>query len=225
MRSDEVHLWWIDADHAGEPTPALVARLSATDRRRTAQLTSDADRKLFAVAHVALAGILDRYGATGAIDRRCPRCGDPEHGKPRVPSAAVDFSLSHAGRRAVAAVTPWPSLVGVDIECVSANPGLDAMRRALGPRVDDLEVAGRPAATWCRLEAVGKATGHGVLGAAPRVRLDAERPGDGGWLQAIDDERRPWQLRSLDPGDGYEGALAIVGDPHRIHERAWTPAG
>ena len=132
-----------------------------------AHLTSDTDRKLFAVAHVALAGILDRYGATGAIDRRCPRCGDPKHGKPRVPSAAVDFSLSHAGRRAVAALTPWPSLVGVDIECVSANPGLDAMRRALGPRVDDLEVAGRPAAaTWCRLEAVGKATGHGVLGAA-----------------------------------------------------------
>jgi hypothetical protein len=52
-----------------------------------------------------------------------------------------------------------------------------------------------------------------VGGVTPRVHLDIERPCDGGWLQAIDDEGRPWRLWSLDLGDGYEGAVAVVGDP------------
>jgi 4'-phosphopantetheinyl transferase len=220
--SDDVHVWWVDLDTVRVPRLALTAYLGGDERARVAALRAEADRRLYAVAHIALGDILRGYGVRGPLDRRCRLCGDPDHGKPHVRGGGVDVNLSHAGRRAVVAVIRRPNLVGVDVELASSITDVPAIRRALGRRIDDLADDGAYATAWCRAEAVGKATGHGIVGTAPLVRVTHRvTDAQGTWRRGIDEEGRPWRLHDLDAGDGYVGALAVMGGPVALTHHRW----
>ncbi|KZX22305.1 4'-phosphopantetheinyl transferase family protein [Rathayibacter tanaceti] len=146
--------------------------------------------------------VLARYlGVTAAqvrIDRRCARCGGP-HGRPSVPGAGIDFSVSHSGGRVVIAVV-GSERVGVDVQMPAAEISRHFLAKALDP-AESAALEALPAASrlraltqqWCRTEAAAKLTGVGVLAG---VRAE---PGA---------QRLPVSLVDLDLGGGLVGALA-----------------
>lgn len=145
--------------------------MSAEERARYEQFAEPADRARFAAARALVRTAVGR--ATGVapdlvrFDRRCEHCGGP-HGKPRVPGAAVRFSLSHSGGRVVLALAERAE-PGVDVERVSARPvGRLAPRVLSAAELRDLEAVApedRSAAYhtyWTRKEAILKAVGRGL---------------------------------------------------------------
>ena len=140
------------------------------------------------------------------IERRCARCGHPEHGKPRVRGGGVHFSASSAGALAVVAVSRDGEL-GVDVadpaalEATLGHPlprGLlsagEAAAVAAAP--DRVEALGR---LWVRKEALAKAIGTGLATDAEAIDTTAD-PLPGGL-----------RLHDLDDVRGYRAALATAG--------------
>jgi 4'-phosphopantetheinyl transferase len=153
-----------------------------------------------------------------AVDRGCPRCGEP-HGKPRLRGAAagLEVSVTHSGRRVGLAVAT-AGVVGLDVEQVEPprafpyDAALTAAElaglRAVPPGQRDRAFV----TAWARKEAVLKAAGIGL-------RLDPRR-------FAVAPAGRPaalldWppdappllpgaRLYDLDPGPGYAAALAVL---------------
>ena len=85
------------------------------------RLRRDEDRRRFVARRAGLRQVLAAYldidPRAVVVVRSCQRCGDAEHGRPRLPGA-VDLSFSTASRPglAVVAVTEAAMSVGVDIE-------------------------------------------------------------------------------------------------------------
>ena len=159
-----------------------------------------------ALARRVLAGYLGCAPGAVVIDRRCGFCGDPAHGKPRVPGGTVAFSASSAGAVAVVAVSRGGEL-GIDIADPRAladilggelPPGLlgagEAAWVAAAP--DRVEALGR---LWVRKEALAKAIGTGLVADAETLDTTAD-PLPGGWA-----------LHDLDEVRGYRAALATAG--------------
>ena len=73
---------------------------------------------------------------------------------------------------------------------------------------------------WVRKEAVLKATGHGLR--IPPDQVEVSGPGEDpallGW--PLDIDPASVDLHTLDPGDGYAGAVALLADgrPVKIYE-------
>jgi 4'-phosphopantetheinyl transferase len=206
-----VHVWLLPDD--GDPEP-----LAADELDRMRRFHRDEDRRRFAARRAGLRRVLAAYLEIDArhvvIERSCQRCGDAEHGRPRLRSD-VDLSFSTASRPglAVVAVAAASMSVGIDIERV-ADVDLDALRRtALTPDEladgagDSLVDAAR---LWCRKEAVLKAAGLGLGGASPRS-LDVRAPSAGSW-----------HLADLTPAEGWVGALATSRPVTEVRLAAWT---
>lgn len=133
----------------------------------------------FIVSRAAQRLVLGRYlGRSPAeirIARDCQYCG-ADHGRPYLPGAGLDFSVSHAkGWLLIAVVTAGK--VGVDIEAISDRAADDLPDRVFAPAEQHqfllVERARRPAyfmTIWTRKEAAVKLTGHGL--AAPLSALD-----------------------------------------------------
>jgi 4'-phosphopantetheinyl transferase len=153
------------------------------ERSRLAAMTDD-DRRRFVGARRLLHRVVAEV--TGSDDvvlhQRCERCGGP-HGRPTVTvggQPGPHVSMAHAGDLVVVAVASNP--VGVDVE-----PGDDR--------------------GWVRLEAVLKATGHG-LDVDPSL-LDVDERGITRW-----DGPGPTpalRLVDLDLAPGYVAAVARLG--------------
>jgi len=200
----------------GGVTPAALAACDAAlpaDERDVAPARR--------VARAALRTVLgDALGVAPAdvpISRRCAHCGDPVHGKPFVPGAALACSLTHTGTLALVAWANAPVALGVDAERVRPRVHLDRLAaRVLGPaehtRWRALPEAERCAAflrAWTAKEAYVKATGRGIaalLGGVP-----ATVPG--------------WTVGALPLPEGYVGALAVDAEPVGVVRSVWDPAG
>jgi 4'-phosphopantetheinyl transferase len=113
------------------------------------------------------------------------------HGKPAVPG--IEFSLSHAGRIAVIALSSRP--VGVDVEVPRrlARPGGVARRLGLPPDTPPASLL----RAWARTEALLKATGDGASAGLARAE---QRLGPEGWV-----------VSDLDLGPAAIGAVAAQG--------------
>lgn len=150
----------------------LAAVLGADDRERGARLRRPDDRARHllgaALVRLAVSKVVSCAPHEIALDRTCTFCGGP-HGKPRLlwPAAPLDFSLSHAGRHVVLAMTAAPA-VGVDIEVVRPDIEGAAAIVLTGhelARFSTLPSGQRPHAFlhyWTRKEALVKATGEGL---------------------------------------------------------------
>jgi 4'-phosphopantetheinyl transferase len=152
-----------------------------------------------------LAGYLGCAPDAVVIDRHCGLCGDPEHGKPRVPGGTVGFSASSAGDVTVVAVSRDGEL-GVDVADPRAladilggelPPGLLSAGEALWVAAagDRTSALGR---LWVRKEALAKAIGTGLVADAEALDTTAD-PLPGGWA-----------LHDLDDVRGYRAALATA---------------
>jgi 4'-phosphopantetheinyl transferase len=133
------------------------------------------------------------------VDRTCDRCGDPQHGRPHVPGARLDYSVSHTRAWVMVAVV-GDGRVGADLDARPADHDLDDLAAAaLTPaerrawrRVPARDRADALLAYWTRKEATTKLTGHGLtiplrdldvtgtrptlLTSDPSVRLPYPRP-------------------------------------------------
>jgi 4'-phosphopantetheinyl transferase len=115
------------------------------------------------------------------VDRSCERCGDAQHGRPRVPGAALDYSVSHTRGWVLVAVV-GEGRVGADLDARPADGDLeDLAAAALTPaerrawrRLPARDRADALLASWTRKEATTKLTGHGLT--IPLRDLDVTGP-------------------------------------------------
>ena len=225
-------MWWVDPQQVGA---AFAALLDPAERERLERLHRSADQLRYAAAHglvrLVVGAQLGCSPGEVEIVARCARCGGT-HGKPQLRDAAgrVAFSLAHAGRRAVVAVTAGTP-VGVDVEEVTRGFTADEplVRSALCGREAEtlarLPAVQRAAAFlryWTRKEAILKATGDGltVAPAALEVSGPHELPRLRAW-NAPSAGPATVGLRDLDLGPDYCAALAMLGPALRVVVRRY----
>jgi 4'-phosphopantetheinyl transferase len=204
---------------------AGLESLDASERMRMSKLRRPADRDRYVTAHALLrfvvAGQLGQGLEPAAVElvNHCPRCGEGDHGQPRVPGPSGLFvSLSHADDWAAVAITR-AGPVGIDIELIDALTPLAAgdAHTALSSAEREwwagLPLAARApvlAAVWTRKEALLKAAGTGFQ-TDPQA-LSLSPPGDPVRLLS-------WAglspvpaaaLVDVSPDAAYAGSLAIL---------------
>jgi 4'-phosphopantetheinyl transferase len=194
-----VGVWW--ATPVG-PDPALFALLDDVEQARYDRLRRPADRDRYLTAHalarLVLGRTLGRHPGALRLHAECRQCGGP-HGKPRLASAELELSLTHAGNRVGVAVASVP--VGIDVEDLAQTRVDEALAAQVLPAADverwlALPPERRAAAllrAWTRGEAVVKALGVGLEVDPRDLPPDTAR------------------LVDLDPGAGYVGSLAVLG--------------
>ena len=159
--------WALPADD-----PDMRDLLDDAERDRYARFRRAEDKARFVtgrfLARTALAEAVGLDPKSIRFTTDCPHCGG-SHGKPRLPGAEVDFSLSHSGDRVVLVLAEGAE-VGVDVEQERdrdidrlADMVLTAAERDALAAMDD-KVRGFHS-YWSRKEALLKSTGHGL--AAP----------------------------------------------------------
>ncbi|WP_410590399.1 4'-phosphopantetheinyl transferase family protein [Amycolatopsis sp. lyj-23] len=197
------------------PRPSWLGWLSEAERARAARLAAPAGD-----VFVTSRALQRRWGAVAVgvppaevtIDRSCEHCGDPGHGRPRLPGAPA-FSVSHTGRWLLLAAASAGRL-GADIEdpAAAADPtGLAgvvlsvAEHREFSAAPPD-EQAGRLLTAWTRKEAAMKLAGLGLAAAPARVDVRGRLACSDvpGW------PREPVHLRPLAAPDGHVAALATT---------------
>jgi 4'-phosphopantetheinyl transferase len=156
--------------------------LSPVEAARSARFATGDERRRYVVSHGALRLILSAF--TGR-DSRAIHIAIGARGKPYVVGPGPHFSLSHDGDLAVVAVTTQGP-IGVDVERIRPDLGLDTFVRPLVPASDVVRIEAlcpeqRSRAwfqAWTRLEAVAKASGKGLsddwladLGGPARFRI------------------------------------------------------
>lgn len=197
IAAGEAHVWIVDAESV-EASPGLLSR---DEQERAARFRFEHDRRRWIAAHVALREILSRY--TSEV-----RILSGKHGKPFLANGAVQFSLSHSGTLAVAAVSAAD--VGVDVEeiregidieeiAVTAFSGRERARLGEAPPADRRQTFFR---IWARKEALLKSRGLG-LGSELVETLNT-------WVY------------DLPVGPGYAGAMAGTGATPRIVMRRYA---
>lgn len=188
--------------------------LDEEERRRLAALVHQADRDQFAAAHIGLRLLLaDHFGehpASLVFDRApCPLCGEP-HGRPLL-AGEDGFHFSLSRRPGIAAYALAAAPVGIDIETLSRQIGLDDLTAALHPAEQRSLATLPPSARrhaalrgWVRKEAYLKARGTG-LGLDPgEVEV--------GVAEQSEPRELPdgWMLADLPAPNGHLAALAVA---------------
>jgi phosphopantetheinyl transferase len=163
-----IHLYPLRLDQP----PTAWATSPSTVRTATTLASRAPDRvQLRAGVQETLRRLLTQYleSTDVSIDRTCRICGHPSHGRPTVLSGAkpanLSFSVSYSGAYAAIAISRELQL-GVDIEHRSAltDEAIRCALSALSPRPSALlSCTDDPVEAWCRYEALGKATGHGIV--------------------------------------------------------------
>ncbi|WP_344650846.1 4'-phosphopantetheinyl transferase family protein [Cryptosporangium japonicum] len=210
MAPGQCQVWWARPLTAADPD-GLAALLDPLEQGRRAAYRRDADRARFTVAagllRVLSGAHLGIAPTRVAITRWCPDCDRP-HGRPALPVAGWECSVSHSGDRVAVAIGRTGPL-GVDVEEASAreNAGLREIVLAADERGDDFVTY------WVRKEAVLKATGEGLRVALTEVVVTApDAPPALLGAHRADLPART-TLRSLTPGDGYRACLAALDTP------------
>ena len=173
------HLWV--ARTAG--AASNLALLDQDEHEAAGRFRLESAKDAFVASRAAQRLVIGRYlgrpPEAMKIARDCRHCGK-QHGRPYVPDAPVDFSVSHSAGWLLLAVVS-AGVVGVDLEQVSNRSVDDLANRVLGPAeqqqfllVPRDERAGWFIRLWARKEAALKLTGHGIAG--PLARLNVTGP-------------------------------------------------
>jgi 4'-phosphopantetheinyl transferase len=194
-----LEVWVADLEVPPDELPALAALLDDGERARAERLRFEDLRRRFVASH-AMVRLVLRGRVGGDV-----RFVVGEHGKPALAGEGVHFNLSHAGERALLAISDQP--VGVDVERLRALSNLDAMaQRVMSPaELRTYQEAADPTRCffdlWVRKEAVLKATGEGISRE----------------LRALDVATCGLHVVPLDVGEGYAAAVA---SPHPFDVRS-----
>jgi 4'-phosphopantetheinyl transferase len=212
-------VWWARPSDA---SAELVRLLDDDERRRLRAYRRREDRARFLVGCALAKTVAGRaVGADPArirFDRSCPACGEA-HGKPRLPGATVELSVSHSGELvgvALSAVAP----VGLDVELVR---DAEVVETALTPHehaaVAAAEDPGRAfAVCWTRKEAAAKAIGAGLRLDPREVAVSSpfEPPRLLSWPAAVPADEVA--LVDLEARARHVAALAVVGEAAGVVE-------
>jgi 4'-phosphopantetheinyl transferase len=145
---------------------SLFALLDQRETGRAARFATPELRRRFVVSHGVLRLVLSLF--TGHHPQAI-RILTGERGKPHLADCQPHFSLTHSDDVALIAVTHGGP-IGVDVEQVRADIGIDAFARGLLAaddiaRIEELPPDARSRAwfqAWTRREAVSKASGEGL---------------------------------------------------------------
>lgn len=233
LAAAEVHVWQADLEVSAGMLPELRATLSADELTRAARFHFPRDRDRFTAAHAIVRVILGGYlqASPAALE-----FSNNEYGKPALAGNWRDgprFNLSHSGELVVIAIARDRE-VGVDVEqYVPDRADLTVAEYYFSPaevaRLRALPESVRPRAfftCWTRKEAYIKALGMGL--AIPLDSFDVSlAPDEPAALlrSAVTADVGTWQLRHLELGERYIGALAAAGDGWRFEQRYWTRPG
>ncbi|MHB1421672.1 MAG: 4'-phosphopantetheinyl transferase family protein [Gemmataceae bacterium] len=233
---EEVHVWRI----ALELGDALLARLrqmmNEEERRRADRFHFEKDRRHFIAGRGTLRVLLAGYLARRPEE---VRFAYSNYGKPRLADESNDsdlrFNLTHSHGLALLAMTHGRD-VGIDVEHLRdlENDGQSLAERFFSPRESAVLSSLPPHLRreaffncWTRKEAYIKANGKGL--SLPLDQFDVSlHPGEAAALLATrhdPDEARRWSMRSLLPGEGYVGALAVEGISWRLWCGEWIAEG
>jgi 4'-phosphopantetheinyl transferase len=160
---------------------------------------------------LVLAHYVGRPPAAIRIDRRCEHCGDARHGRPRLTSRLVEYSVSHSRSWLLIAIVRT-GLVGIDIEEEASLSDiaevselvLAAQERQQFAHVQEADRPQWLMRRWIRKEAALKATGMG-LRVAPNlvdVTTSDAQSNHSDW------PRSPVHLYELPAPQGLAAALA-----------------
>ncbi|MFD7660454.1 4'-phosphopantetheinyl transferase family protein [Actinosynnema sp. NPDC059797] len=213
-----VDVWRVPLPGDARAAAACLPLLPADERDRATRLGTARLRHDHVVAHGALRDVLSRY-----LDRSAPRIALVRGalGRPELGTGELSFNLSHTDGCAVIAVAA-AGPVGVDVEALRAFPDGVAMARRFFTRAeaDRLGRLGEPARselflrTWTCKESYLKAVGCGLSGSLASVDVDLGRrepvPAASGW-----------SVRELRPSARHVAALAVPGEPPRVHRWTW----
>lgn len=235
MVSIECQVWW------SELLPAHnyhLALLDPLERGRYDAYRREDDRLRFLTGRVlaksVVAGLLAQRPTTISFDATCPDCGKP-HGRPTLPGGRPQLSITHSGDRVGLALCDSAgdgAGVGIDVESASRSSIDDLIRYALNDderqMLEELPDRARHEAFfvyWSRKEALMKASGLGLK--LPLRAMTLSAPGEPPRLIASEHPAlapAAARLVDLDPGEGYQGALAVLTEePIEVDERWWTP--
>ena len=197
-----VEVWLVGVSAAGADLERWLRVLEPAERRRADGYRNPADRQRFIVSRAFLRS---RLGARLGCSATAIRFRRDEHGKPRLATGPVRFSVAHSGDLAAIALCETAE-VGIDVEAWRPGPECPVAERVCAPeewgRVVAAPHPGRAFTDhWVRKEAVLKARGTG-LGGAPREVVVTP-----GTTEALGDI----VVQDLDARHGYSAALAVAG--------------
>ncbi|MCP2252055.1 4'-phosphopantetheinyl transferase [Prauserella aidingensis] len=224
-------VWWaVPVDDTAEDRELLTD----VELDRYSAYRKPEDRRRFLTGRVLAKTLVGRRlgipAADVVFDATCEDC-DKQHGPPRIPGSRLRLSISHSGDRVGLALTDGAEL-GLDVESTTrrADDGLldyalsEAERTAVAELPDD----DRTRAFfryWTGKEALMKATGKGLR--IPLTSLTLSAPGERTRLvssEAPTLDPATTRLASLQPGDGYDAAVAVLtGDELDVTEHWWSP--
>jgi 4'-phosphopantetheinyl transferase len=219
-----VHVWRSSLS----ALPALQAVLSADELERAARFHFEKDRSRFISARAWLRAVLAAYLGISAESVRFA------YGAQGKPSLSGDdwlrFNLSHSHDRALVAVAEKREL-GVDVEFIKDSTAVIEIAERFFSPTEIAELHRLPPeqqrlaffAGWTRKEAYIKATGAGLFGELDRfsVSLAPEDSRVSLHIEGNESESKRWQLWSVDPGEGYVGAVAVEGRDCRLRYFDW----
>jgi 4'-phosphopantetheinyl transferase len=155
--------------------PDWLELLSDDERMALTRFKVAPARATYATSRAAQRLILGHYlGAGVVISRRCQHCDDATHGRPHVPGAGLDFSVSHTTAWVIVAVVS-AGLVGIDIEAMNAARSSAAelsrvtMTAAEQRRLGTVDPEPEFLRLWTRKEAAAKLAGLGLRAAFERL--------------------------------------------------------
>ncbi len=228
LPDDEVHIWRVVLNIPCE-LDVLAQVLSPDEHDRASRFVFSRDRQHYIVARYALRTILGRYLYIPAAQVEFTY---NTNGKPFLATTlggkTLSFNLSHSGELALVAVARRRA-VGVDVERIRELRDYEGVARDTFSPAEYKAIQVLPApmrlaaffACWTRKEAYVKAIGGGLSHPMDQFEVSV-LPGETCVtlrtpLQC--DEATHWTLRTLSPGDGYLGALAVEGGGLQL--RTW----
>ncbi|MHB2020960.1 MAG: 4'-phosphopantetheinyl transferase family protein [Candidatus Xenobia bacterium] len=188
--------------------------LDDAERARAARFLREVDRIRFTASHRAVRQILGRL--LGEPPERL-QFETGQWGKPAL--AGCQFNLSHSGGLALLAVSHTLA-VGADVEQWRADcPILDLAQRTFHPQ--EAAVVSETSQFfrfWSLKEAFMKLTGQGFHLPPDRFRISPDDPPRLLWSEH---DAGPCSLHTLAIDAGYSAALAVGGEPRRMHLHTW----
>jgi 4'-phosphopantetheinyl transferase len=231
LGDDEVQVWRASLT----ATPARVAELrqilAADERARAERFRFARDRTRSIIARGVLREIIGRAlgREPGALSFRYnafgkPSLSDEDNGQ------CIRFNVSHADGIALYALTRHRD-VGVDIERVRTDMTREriaerffsarevATLRALAPAHQDAAFF----ACWTRKEAYKKARGEGISVGLDQFDVSLAPNEPAAILASREAGASPacWSLHHLVPSPGFIGAVAVLGESHRLTCWQW----
>lgn len=215
LGENDVHLWRTRQDIPAPLQEQLEATLSDDERVRAHRFLLPHLTVHYVAARGMLRDVLARYSRQPAADLRFTY---GEHGKPSM-DGPLRFNLSHSHGLALLAVTRGHE-VGVDLEAVRQDiMGERIAERFFSPR--EVQMLGALPADqqavgffncWTRKEAYIKALGSGLFLALDRFDVTLAPGAEARLLEDRGDaDLSRWELRVIEPGDGWAGALVVEG--------------